>query len=126
MTSLSTTGFPATITYGAVLGQVLVRRRQLAGGLHQKVIADGIGISQSAYSKLEAGQSGMSLAHLRQIAKLLNTSPSELMAEADGYVRNLEAQGVTVTDEKSVSQGEVLIGLGILAALIAAANAIKK
>lgn len=118
----STPNFPASITYGAVLGRVLVRRRQLAGGIHQKVIADGIGITQSAYSKLEAGQSTLSLVHLRQIARQLGASPHELLAEADNYVRDLEAQGVTVTDERSVSAGEVLIGLGILAALVAAAG----
>lgn len=122
MNTKSTPNFPASITYGAVLGQVLVRRRQLAGGIHQKVIADGIGITQSAYSKLEAGQSALSLVHLRQIARQLGTSPHELLAETDSYVQHLEAQGVTVTDVRSVSAGEVLIGLGILAALFAAAG----
>jgi transcriptional regulator with XRE-family HTH domain len=122
MNNKSTPNFPASITYGAVLGQVLVRRRQLAGSLHQKVIADGIGITQSAYSKLEAGQSALSLVHLRQIARQLGATPHELLAETDRYVQHLEAQGVTVTDERSVSAGEVLIGLGILAALFAAAG----
>lgn len=114
--------FSASISYGAVLGQVLMRRRQSTGGIHQKVIADALGITQSAYSKLEAGQSTLILLHLRQIARRLGTSPHELLEETDRYVQDLESQGLSVSGERFISAGEVLIGLGILAALFAAAG----
>lgn len=113
--------FPASLTYGAVLGQVIAKRRQL-DGMHQKALAEGIGLTQSAYSKLEAGQSTMTLVHLRQIAGQLKSTPHELIEKADNLALELEQQGVSITDEKQINSGEVLIGLGILAAIIAAAR----
>ena len=115
----STAGFPASITYGAVLGQVLARRRQAQMGLHQQDVAASLGIGQPAYSRLESGQSAMSVSQLRRVALRLGTQPSELLAEADRYVMYLQAQGVVVVDDKEGSTGELLIGLGILAALLA-------
>jgi transcriptional regulator with XRE-family HTH domain len=115
------TDFPASLTYGAVLGQVIAKRRQL-DGMHQKALAEGIGLTQSAYSKLEAGQSTMSVVHLRQIARQLKCTPHGLIEEADQLALQLEQQGVTLSDEKATNTGELLIGLGILAAIIAAAR----
>lgn len=40
--------------------------------------------------------------------------------EADGLAARLRMQGVDVTDEKAVSTAAVMIGLGILAALMMA------
>jgi len=122
MIRTSTPQLPASITYSAVLGQVLARRRQLQGGIHQKSVADALGITQSAYSRLEGGQSAMSLGQLRRVAFFLGTAPNILLADTDSFVQHLEARGVTVTDDKVTSSSELLIGLGILAAIFASAN----
>ena len=122
MNETSTPHFSGSIAYSAVLGQVLVRKRQTAGGLHQKALADSLGITQSAYSRLENGHSAMSLGQLRVVAEALRCRPGDLLVETDRYVDVLKAQGVTISDEKKVTGGELLIGLGILAAILASSG----
>jgi transcriptional regulator with XRE-family HTH domain len=85
-------------------------------------MAQALGISQSAYSRLEQGQSAMSVTQLRAIADKLGTTPDFLLHHATDYANRLRAQGVTVTDEKAGTTAGVLIALGILAALFAAAS----
>lgn len=86
-------------------------------------MAQALGISQSAYSRLEQGQSAMSVTQLRLIADHLGTTPDFLLQHTRQYADQLRAQGVTITDNKQeTAVGGVLIALGILAALFAAAN----
>lgn len=85
-------------------------------------MAEALGISQSAYSRLELGQSAMSVTQLRAIAEKLGTTPDSVLSHATEYAKRLRAQGVTVTDQKPDSAAAVLIALGILAALFAAAS----
>ena len=110
-----------TISYGRLVGRI-VEHLRTQQGLHQTAIAKSLGISQSAYSRLELGQSGMSVTQLRTIAEKLRTTPDSLLHYATLYANQLRAQGVTVTDDKVESAASVLIALGILAALIAAAS----
>jgi len=44
------------------------------------------------------------------------------LSEADSLAEQLRAQGVDVSDEKSVHPAAVMIGLGILAAILAASK----
>jgi transcriptional regulator with XRE-family HTH domain len=109
------------MSYGRLVGSVVEHfRTQL--GFHQEAMAQALGISQSAYSRLELGHSAMSVTQLRAIAEKLGTSPDTLLQHTAEYGKRLRAQGVTVTDEKPDSAAGVLIALGILAALFAAAN----
>ncbi len=85
-------------------------------------MARGLGISQSAYSRLEQGQSAMSVTQLRMIAEKLGTTPDFLLHHTTRYASQLRVQGVTVNDEKQTSAAGVLIALGILAALFASAS----
>lgn len=110
-----------TITYALLVGRIVEHHRKQMG-IHQEHVAQALGISQSAYSRLEQGQSGMSVTQLRMIAERLGTTPVVLLRDAEQYANQLRAQGVTVTDEKHDAAAGVLIALGILAALIAAAN----
>ncbi len=64
----------------------------------------------------------MSLAQLRLLANEFGIQPHQLLEEVDGYAASLHERGVAVTDDKSASPSELLIGLGTLAALIAAAK----
>ncbi|MBI2755070.1 MAG: helix-turn-helix transcriptional regulator [Betaproteobacteria bacterium] len=108
-----------TITYSAVAGKVIERLRD-ARGLTQEQLGGALGIGQSAYSRLEQGQTSMSLAQLHVIAEQLNTTPGSLLHEADTLTRRLLAQGVQVKNEKEIPTAAILVGLGILAALLAA------
>jgi len=106
------------ITYGAVVGQVIQHHRKRAG-IGQEAVAQALGITQSAYSRLEQGQSAMTVTQLRVIAERLRTAAASLLHQADLFAARLHAQGVEVTDEKGVSPAAVLVALGILAAILA-------
>jgi hypothetical protein len=62
----------------------------------------------------------MSIAQLRAISEQFATSPGVVLREADMLVNQLQAQGVEIRNEKEASTGAILIGLGILAALLSA------
>ncbi|NNN18756.1 MAG: helix-turn-helix transcriptional regulator [Acidimicrobiaceae bacterium] len=110
-----------TLTYATLVGRIVEHHRKQQG-IHQEAVAQTVGISQSAYSRLEKGQTAMSVTQLRLIAEVLNTTPERLLQHTAQYANQLRAQGVDVTDEKPNSAAGVLIALGILAALFAAGN----
>ena len=110
-----------TITYGALVGQVLHNYRKQTGA-DQALIAQALGITQSAYSRIEKGHSAMSLTQLRTVAGQFGIMPSSILSEVDGYAEQLGFQGVEVSNEKEVSPGAILVALGILAAIFAAAG----
>jgi hypothetical protein len=64
----------------------------------------------------------MSVTQLRMIAEKLGTTPDFLLHHTAQYANQLRVQGVTITDERQESAAGVLIALGILAALFAAAS----
>src|SRR6266853_309557 len=108
-----------SISYGTLVGQVVLNHRKRAG-LDQAHLANALGITQSAYSRLEQGQSSMTLPQLRVVAEYLNYSPGALLDEVDTLAARLRSQGVEVQNEKTIPVAAVLIGLGILAAILAA------
>lgn len=108
-----------TVTYSAVVGKIIERLRDQRG-LTQDQVGRALGIGQSAYSRLEQGQTAMNLAQLQAIAEHLATTPGSLLQEADIATRRLIAQGVQVKNEKEIPAAAILVGLGILAALLAA------
>jgi len=89
-------------------------------GLDQGIVAAQLGLSQSAYSRLESGDSNMSLAQLYSVAQALNTSPSAILYQADQAAHMLSQQGVQMVAEKPDNKAAVLVGLGLLLALLAA------
>jgi transcriptional regulator with XRE-family HTH domain len=119
MRKSTTPNIRPTISYGALVGQVILRRRKLAK-LDQSALAEALGISQSAYSRLEKGESSMTLPQLRSIALRLGCSSTDLIRDADQLETHLQISGVTVTEQKDDQPGAILLALGILAALIAA------
>lgn len=110
-----------TITYPALVGQVILKHRRERGA-DQSVIAQALGITQPAYSRLEQGHSVLSLTQLRSVARALTLTPGALLAEVDQLAAQLVREGVEITDEKGIAPGAILVGLGILAALIASSR----
>ncbi len=49
-----------------------IQELRLQKGIKQELMAEGLGISQSAYSRIESGQSKISIETLRKIATLLD------------------------------------------------------
>ncbi len=63
------------------LGEVLKRRRT-EGRMTQEFVAEALGVSRQAVSKWESGASDPSTANLIALAKLLGTTPEELLKES--------------------------------------------
>lgn len=109
------------IPYARVLGAVVEHLRKRLS-ITQEAMAKAIGVSQSAYSRLEKGQSAMSVVQLRAISVQLGLPPEAIVHDSEGYAAQLQQQGVSITQERPDSAAGVLIALGMLAALVAAAK----
>jgi transcriptional regulator with XRE-family HTH domain len=120
MTSNATPAATPKVTPGALFGRVVEHHRKRAH-VDQAEVAAALGVTQSAYSRLEWGQSGMTVTQLWKVAACLGLPPSRLTLDVEEYAERLRLHGVEVVEEKTAAAG-LLIGLGILAALIAAAN----
>jgi len=111
----------AKLTYTALLGRILQHHRQRLG-LQQSDVADALGILQPAYSRIEKGDTSITVVQLRIVANKLGMAPAQILHEVEQWVQQLRTQGVTVTDEREVPRAALLIGLGILAAALLAAS----
>ena len=110
------------ITYAAILGRVLQGHRE-AAGLNQGQVAAALGISQPAYSKIEQGDTAVTVLQLRQITQVLRIDPGFVMQQCEGWISHLNTQGVTVVSQKDVTKAALLVGLGVLAGLVALGSA---
>jgi len=110
------------VTYAAILGRVLQGYRE-AAGKNQAELATALGISQPAYSKIEQGGTTASVLQLRGIAIALGVNPGAIMADVENWIVRLNSQGVTVVSNKDIPKAALLVGLGMLAGLIAIGSA---
>ncbi|MCK9345047.1 MAG: helix-turn-helix domain-containing protein [Candidatus Pacebacteria bacterium] len=121
---MSTPKMPtAVLPYNALIGQVIQKRRDLRKK-SQGEIALALGLTQSAYSRIESGQTALTVSHLRSLAHALGDSPESILSEADNLAKQLARKGVQVpnekpTDDNDAAKAALLIGLGILVALLA-------
>lgn len=85
-----------TVThYPAIVGGIIaqVRDRQ---GVRQEDLAKAMGITQTTLSRIETGQSNVSVEHLRLVAHHLGVRPNQILADADTNETLLLNQGMTV------------------------------
>lgn len=86
-------------TYNAVLGRLLIGyRNQLS--LDQKKMSDALGMSQSAWSRIETGETSVTVAQLGRIAQLLNVAPQSIIEEVERAKLKLQSAGVEVMLDK--------------------------
>ncbi len=116
---MSNTSPKGVVPYTSIVGKLLQQQRE-ARGILQTTVAEAVGLSQSAYSRLEKGESAMSITQLRQISQVIGAQPNSILAEAEKHATALKRRGVEVTEEKPNNTAALLIGLGILLALLAA------
>lgn len=112
---------PAT-TYPAIVGRILVNLRK-AAGIGQDELAESVGITQSTLSRVERGESALTVDQLARAAKRLGGKASNILEMADNAVEELNDQGINVQYERvhnGIDTGLVLIGAAALGALIAA------
>lgn len=115
----------AVMPYNMLIGKILQRRRELIGK-SQSEIAETAGLTQSAYSRIESGQTALTLSSLHVIAGALGLSSDKVVNEVDLLAERLKLQGVLVPVEKPENsdntKAALLIGLGILLMILAKAK----
>lgn len=112
-------------TYPAVVGQILAKRREVVG-LEQTAMAARMGLSQPTWSRIEHGQSALSIEKLAKTAAILETTPGRILQEADEAAEGLRKMNVVVDTERpdqASNTALVVLGGAVLAFLIAKALA---
>lgn len=99
-------------TYPAIVGKVLTDLRSQQS-IQQKDLANAVGITQATWSRIESGQTSVTLEHLRSAAQALNVSPSHILGIADQTEMEVSFQGISVVETKSAQ--ELHPGLVLLA-----------
>lgn len=117
MSLSSTPTAPPEIPYPALVGRALAEIRD-AKRITQASVAEALGLSQSAYSRLEAGNSILNISQLRRAAVHIGAAQEDVLALAHQYEEQLRRQGVKIVEAKPDNAAAVAIGLGLLAALI--------
>ena len=117
---MSTPQIKPVATYSGVLGAVLARHRD-ARGLTQGQLAEAVGLSQSAWSRVENGATSMTADQLALAAAALRSSPGALVADADATAASLRRRGVDVVPsraDKALDGAVVVLGLAALLSLV--------
>jgi transcriptional regulator with XRE-family HTH domain len=81
----------AKLTYTALLGQILQHHRQRLG-LQQSDVAAVLGILQPAYSRIEKGDTSITVAQLRIVARRLGMAPAQILHDTEQWVQHLRTQ----------------------------------
>jgi transcriptional regulator with XRE-family HTH domain len=108
---------PPEVPYSALLGQV-VKQARVERRVSQAAMATSLGLSQSAYSRLETGDSTFNVLQLRQCAMALGVLPSLLLQSVEAFEAQLCSQGVGIMEEKKANPAAALLGIGVLLALL--------
>jgi transcriptional regulator with XRE-family HTH domain len=109
-------------TYAAVLGRVLVARRE-DHNWDQGDFARMLDLSQSAWSRIERGEAILSFDQLIKAAENLKTPPSEIVAEVERIAARLRTEGIAVQTGRAIpseTSGLALIAAAALGAVIGA------
>lgn len=73
---------------GAQLGRKIKKLRELKD-LTQSFVANEMGLSQSAYSKMEQGETDITYPRLEKVASILGVKPEEIIAFNEAMVFNV-------------------------------------
>ena len=82
-------------TSGAVLGAVLVELRTIAG-MKQLELAGKVGVGPTTWSRIEKGESGLSIEQLKAAADALGCTPWAILEAADAAEKNISDHGIKV------------------------------
>jgi len=90
-----------------VLGQKIKKLRELKN-FSQEHMADELGLTQGAYSKIETGETDVPYTRLEQIAKILGIRPEDIIAFNEHMVFNVmhNQTGNGLVIHNQISQSE--------------------
>ncbi len=105
MSSQSVSG---NTTYPALVGNIIAQLRK-ERGFGQAEFAAMVGLGQSTWSRIEKGESALTVEQLAKTAEQLDMKPHELLVLVDGARDNLQAQGIgTLLDRIGVGNMALL------------------
>ena len=116
-----------TTSLNSVLGKVIAHKRT-QGGWDQVKFAKKLRWKQPTLSRMERGVTGISIQQLNQVAKVLGTTGSDLLYEAEEIAKSLQQRGVQVceSDNLKISPELMILGAAALGGLIATILANRK
>lgn len=122
------------VAFTEVLGQV-VRQRREAIDWRQGDLAPALDITPSAWSRIEAGKTSMTVVQLRRVAQALGTEAWVLLKDAEKAAKKIpgKSPGVEVVDEPPKS-GKAAAGWfisgaavgGLVASVLASSRRTKR
>lgn len=98
-----------------------IRNLRKAKGYSQEEVAERLSISQSAYARIERGESHSWAAHLEKLSEIFEVKPEELLSDDSNNFNNQEQKGgmafqfvgtintINSLSEKLIEQYEVRI-----------------
>ena len=104
----------AETSYPAIVGKLLENLRK-DQNLRQQELAGLLGLTQSAWSRIERGQTGLSMDLLVRVCDVLGTSPHLLLGDADKARAGLLAQGIKVHPHIIARPERMMAMLGLAA-----------
>lgn len=96
-------------TYPALVGNILAQLRKQRG-LGQAEFAAMLGLGQSTWSRIEKGQSALTIEQLAKAADQMGMQPHDILALVDGARVELEAQGIGTLLERIGASNMALLG----------------
>ncbi len=110
-------------TYPAIVGGVLTQIRNQAA-LRQEDVAKAVGVTQTTWSRVETGQSSLTVEHLRLASYALGRTPHDVLHLAEQATANLQTQGIDIKstrNEIDMTTAVAIIATVALVAMIATA-----
>jgi transcriptional regulator with XRE-family HTH domain len=121
---MSTKKLTPETTYQSVIGRILVKFRK-ALNIDQSVLAASAGVTQSTWSRIERGESPLTVSQLAKASESLRVHPSNILIEAEQAISELKKQGVIIrmdnVETKKNNNAIAMIGAAALGALVGAA-----
>ena len=97
-------------TYQAIVGTILINMRQQLH-IEQSLVAKRVGVTPSTWSRVERGESALTVTQLAKAAEAFRVKPSVILSSTEQAREQLEKQGMTVKYDKIIKQqGELQDG----------------
>ena len=110
-------------SYPQIVGQVVRGQRELQD-IKLLAMAENAGMkSESGWSRVETGDTTMTVSQLRKAAVRLGKDPWQIIKEADHIAAGLTDAGVKVHDDKPKGLGKWLLGGAAILTVLAGAAA---
>lgn len=97
-------------TYPAIVGGVLSQMRTHQG-LRQEEVAQAVGVSQGTWSRIEKGQTGLTVEHLRAVADVLGIAPGQILTFSDQTEIDITARGGVVMKNRDATNRDAAIAI---------------